>query len=286
MITQVYVFDMDSERIKAAVATDGQTARYFVANPGVDPSGVKGVEESMTRRLASGRAPRESTPIEVIAHDLYALVSDEFKFASYEAAEAAAQELFDRGAIAEEFAHLEASQGQDSRAREMTAQCVVLKASFAPDHVDELEPPLTFTIRPTGSGESLQWSVSRQFLDLLDEAASQAEDVSVVCEVLRAGDLQLYEAWVGLDIGAGATEIIEESVRRWLAATEYLDDEPDPIPSPQERFRELLIQLTLSELTRAAIQGGQVAFSRSHDSKPTEWTWSSPVRWCTNWLGS
>lgn len=104
-VEQVYVFDIDSEKIKAAVATDGTTVQYLGASVPRDSDANERMSASYAEKLTDEAvAEYDIPPMEAVMRNVYAMVTDEVEFPDFDAAAEAAQELFDRDAVADEFA--------------------------------------------------------------------------------------------------------------------------------------------------------------------------------------
>lgn len=107
-VEQVYMFSVGTENIRGALATDGVKVQYLTPDAGIDDEDNLERAASAENMLKLAKGPEGDQEIEdpfvVIAGNVMALVTDPVEFPDFAAAAVAAQELFDRGAVADDFA--------------------------------------------------------------------------------------------------------------------------------------------------------------------------------------
>lgn len=107
-VRQVYLFNISTEAINGALATDGSKVQYLTPGTGADDAQNRERAMHAERMLDLAKGPDGTRPVEnpftVIAGNVMALVTNPFEFPDFNAAAAAAQALFYRGAVAGEFA--------------------------------------------------------------------------------------------------------------------------------------------------------------------------------------
>ena len=102
-VQQVYIFSISTENISAAMATDGAKVQYMTPGYGPDDEDNRDRAE-LGEEMLKLAGDDVDDPFVLLAGNIMAMVTDPFEFPSFEEAADAAQELFDRNAVADEFA--------------------------------------------------------------------------------------------------------------------------------------------------------------------------------------